>query len=120
MKKTHLILLIIFGIFLIPNNTLACGSKKHSSGKEIVAPMAKDKSCCNSDENSDSNGCESSCGHSNCGCISTCTTSSSSILIQFKNNNVFNFLPLKKVNFHYTILSLLKGYSSIWLIPKIS
>jgi len=34
-------------------------------------------------------------------------------------NTAFNFSFLEKVNFYYTTPTLLEGYSSLWLIPKI-
>ncbi|CAM3783416.1 hypothetical protein FLGE108171_14905 [Flavobacterium gelidilacus] len=118
MKKSYFIFLVLFGIFLIPNNAIACGNGNDSCEKEITTTKTHERSCCEND--SDEKGCEGSCGHSKCGCASTFTTSSTSIFNQLKFNTIFNFSTITKVNFHYTIPSLSEGYSSIWLIPKIS
>ncbi|MFT6638762.1 MAG: hypothetical protein ACJAYP_001348 [Flavobacterium sp.] len=115
MKKSYYIFLLLFGIFLIPSNAIACGGE-HSCEKEVTT--TKEKSCCDND--SDEKECEGSCGHSKCGCASTSTSSFSSIFVQLKFNTVFNFSVITKVNFHYTMPSISDGYSSIWLIPKIS
>jgi hypothetical protein len=118
MKKSYIILILFLGIFFIPSNSFACGSEKHTCEKEVSSNKTKEKSCCDND--TDDKGCEGSCGHSKCGCASTCISSSTSIILSFKSNTVFNFISLNKVNFFYKIPSILEGYSSIWLIPKIS
>ncbi len=120
MKKSYIIIILLLGIFFIPNNTFACCSDKQSCEKELSTTKTKEKSCCDSNNNSDDKGCNGSCGHSKCGCPSTCVSSSTSIILSYKSSSIFNFTTLNKVNFFYKIPSILEGYSSIWLIPKIS
>lgn len=119
MKKSYVILLLFFGIFFIPSNTFACGSNEKSCSKEVTASKTKTKSCCDTGHDTEDSGCDGSCGHSNCGCSSTCTTSIASVFVQFKLDNFLNFSTLPKVNFYYNAPSLSEGHSSIWLIPKI-
>ena len=125
MNKYHITLVVLLGMFLIPNTAMACGkgSEKSSCKKEISSNNAEKKSCCG-DENSkdkDHKGCKGNCGHSKCGCSSTCPTSSVSFLseINFKNY-MFSYSSIEKVKFSYTIPSISDGFYSIWLIPKIS
>ena len=118
MKKPFFIFLLLIGMFIIPVNAIACGDGVVACDKEVTTTKTKEKSCCEND--SDEKGCDGACGHSKCSCASTCITSSSSVFVQLKFNTIFNFSTIVKVNFHYTIPSLSEGYSSIWLIPKIS
>lgn len=125
MKKYHIILVVLLGMFLMPNNAFACGkgSEKSSCKKEISSNKTQKKSCC-ADENTkdkDNKGCGGKCGHSKCGCSSTCPTSSVSFLseINFKNY-MFSYSSIEKVKFSYTTPSISDGFYSIWLIPKIS
>lgn len=75
----------------------------------------KKKSCKKDVDNGD---CEGNCGNSKCGCASFRTISSISFFIQSVDYS--NFLSSIKVNFYYPTPSLSDGYSSLWLIPKIS
>ena len=118
MKKSYIIIILFLGIFFIPNNSFACGSDKQSCEKELYTTKTKEKSCC--DNNNDDKGCNGSCGHSKCGCPSTTISSSTSIILSYKSNSIFNFTSLNKVKFFYKTPSVLEGHSSIWLIPKIS
>jgi len=109
----------------MPNTTMACGksSEKNSCKKEISSNKAEKKSCCGDENSKDKNhkGCKGNCGHSKCGCSSTCPTSSVSFLseINFKNY-MFSYSSIEKVKFSYTTPSISDGFYSIWLIPKIS
>jgi len=109
----------------MPDNAIACGSgkEKHACKKEVSSAKKEKKSCCESNGKSsnDNKGCEGNCGHSKCGCTSTCPTSSVSFLseINFKVN-MFNYSSIGKVKFSYATPSVSDGFYSIWLIPKIS
>lgn len=106
-------------------NAIACGkgSGKSSCKKEISSAKSEKKNCCNSDNSKDKDhkGCKGKCAHSECGCSSTCPISSVSFLseINFKNN-MFGFSSIERVKFLYATPSILDGFYSIWLIPKIS
>lgn len=125
MKKYHIILVVLLGIFIVPNSAMACsgGGSKDSCKKEVSSTKTEKKSCCESNDKSenDNKGCNGNCGHSKCGCSSTCPPSSVSFLceINFKNN-VFSYSSIEKVKFSYATPSILDGFYSIWLIPKIS
>ena len=120
-----MILVVLLGIFLMPDNAIACGSgkEKHACKKEASSAKKEKKSCCESNGKSsnDNKGCEGNCGHSKCGCTSTCPPSSVSFLseINFKVN-MFNYSSIGKVKFSYATPSVSDGFYSIWLIPKIS
>ena len=104
---------------------MACGgsSKEKSCKKEISSTKKEQKSCCDSDNSKekDHKGCKGICGHSKCGCSSTCPTSSVSFMseIEFQSLNYSVYL-IEKTQFSYTSPSISDGFYSIWLIPKIS
>ena len=107
----------------MPNNAVACGTAKKCCKKEISEVKTEKKSCCESEKQSskDHNGCNGNCGHSKCGCSSTCSTSSVSFLAEIDFNSfIFNCSSIEKVMFSYTTPSISDGFYSIWLIPKIS
>ena len=125
MKKYHIILIVLLGIFFMPDNAIACGSgkDKHSCKKEVSSTKKENKGCCGTDnsEDKESKGCGGQCGHSECGCSSTCPASSVSFLSEISlKNNMFSYSSIEKVKFLYTTPSISDGFYSIWLIPKIS
>ena len=125
MKKHHFILVVILGLFLMPSSAIACGkgSEKSCCKKEISSTKKEKKSCCDNDDSKDKDhkGCGGNCGHSKCGCSSTCPSSSVSFLseINFKVT-MFSYSSIGKVKFLYATPSISDGFYSIWLIPKIS
>ncbi|WP_310555061.1 hypothetical protein [Flavobacterium sp.] len=125
MKKYHFILIVVLGLFPMPDSAIACGkgSEKSCCKKEISSTKKEKKSCCGSDSSKkkDHKGCKGKCGHSECGCSSTCPASSVSFLSEINlKNNMFNYSSIEKVKFSYTTPSISDGFYSIWLIPKIS
>ena len=125
MKKIHFILLVLLGLFLMPSIAIACGngSKKSCCKKEISSINKEKKSCCGSDRSKEKahTGCEGKCGHSECGCSSTCPTSLISFLSENNlKSNIFSYSSIEKVKFVYATPSISAGFYSIWLIPKIS
>lgn len=119
------IIILFFGIFLMPNTVMACGggSKEKSCKKEISSTKKEQKSCCdtNSSKNNEDKGCKGNCGHSKCNCSFSCPTTSinSTSEIDFQSSN-YSFSLIKKAQFSYTSPSISDGFYSIWLIPKIS
>ena len=111
-------------MFLMPSTAMACGNSnsKHSCEKEVSSTKMEKKSCCDNDNSKDKDhkGCEGNCGHSKCGCSSTCPSASVSFLSDtiFKNYT-FSYSSIEKVKFSYTAPSISDGFHSIWLIPKI-
>ena len=121
MKKIHLIVLVVFGIFLMPTVSFACGShfEKYSCSKSSSTNTEK-MDCCKNDNHSKNkkhDGCNGKCGHSNC-VNSLLHFSLVFSEIQFKNNN-FYFLENKQ-NYSNSNNNLSSGFYSLWLIPKIS
>lgn len=121
MNKFHILVIVILGFFLMPTVTFACGShsEKDSCNKETSANTEK-MDCCKNDnhsKNKKSDGCNGKCGHSNC--VTTSTQFSVVFFeIQFNNSN-FAFSE-KKSNYFNSEDNLSSGFSSLWLIPKIS
>jgi len=68
----------------MPNTAMACGisNSKHTCKKEATSTKTEKKSCCISDSSTskDDKGCNGNCGHSQCGCSSSCPSSSISFL----------------------------------------
>jgi hypothetical protein len=121
MNKFHILVIVILGFFLMPTVTFACGShsEKNSCNKETSANTEK-MDCCKNDnhsKNKKGEGCNGKCGHSNC--VTTSTQFSVVFFeIQFNNSN-FAFSE-KKSNYFNSEANLSSGFSSLWLIPKIS
>ncbi|MES2862632.1 MAG: hypothetical protein V4666_00790 [Bacteroidota bacterium] len=124
MKKYHFILIILLGFLFMPSNVMACGesSEKHSCKKEASSHKTEKKSCCSSDNSNEkeSKGCQGTCGHSDCGCASTCPITPLNLFLEviFQYNTV-NYSLIEKVKFPYSSPSILDGFHSIWVIPKI-
>ena len=121
MKKIHIVLIVLLGIFLMPTATFACGnhSEKNSCSKEMSSKTGM-KDCCSSDSHSKSknhNGCNGKCGHAMCSVSSFNIGVVSSITSEVQDN-VFNF-STKKQKYYQSASFTSAGYSSIWLIPKI-
>lgn len=125
MKRFYIILIVTLGLFLVPTATFACGnrSEKDSCSKETSKTHKDNKDCCSEEgghskkENHD--GCGHKCGHASCGCASICNGGITFLnQLEFKNIT-FSFFS-KKQRFHNSETSILSGFYSIWLIPKIS
>jgi hypothetical protein len=124
MKKIHIYIVVLLGVFLMPNSAMACGNSntsKETCSKEMTAKSTKKKSCCGTDSCSKKEkqkSCDGKCGHS------MCSTSSvnSSLFLSFEIENQINnfFFASKKQKFYSSVAFLSDGYSSLWLIPKIS
>ena len=107
----------------MPNSAVACSvGSKHSCEKEVTSTKTEKKGCCGNDSSNskDEKGCNGDCGHSKCGCSSTCPPSSISFITEiiFKINFV-RYSSIEKVKFSCTTPSISDGFHSIWLIPKI-
>ena len=119
MKKIHLIVLVVFGIFLMPTVSFACGShfEKYSCSKSSSTNTEK-MDCCKNDNHSKNkkhDGCNGKCGFTSC-----ITTSLQFNLIhfniEFRNNN-FVFSE-KQQNYFNSNINISSGFHSLWLIPK--
>lgn len=122
MKKNHFIIIFLLGIFLTPGLAMACEnnhSKMKCCNKEM--PLKNGKiDCCNNNSHSkskNSNACNGKCGSA------LCNTSINNLItfygsFEMKCHN-FNFTS-EKQKFYPSETDTSAGYSSIWLIPKIS
>ena len=122
MKKIHIYLIILLGVFLMPSTVMACGNMKSSNknAMEMTSKSHAKKSCCGTkscSKNEKEKPCEGKCGRS------LCTTSSVSMGFLLNPTfvtpiHVFDFSSEKQK--FYTSVSLTSdGYADIWLIPKI-
>jgi hypothetical protein len=121
-KRLHILIIILsLGFFLAPTLSYACKTKTEKSccKKETPSKTAK-KDCCNSKKTKDkNNSCEGKCGHSNC---TSSTTINLSLISTFEihfNNTHFDFSS-EKQKFYNSKTFISSGFSSVWLIPKIS
>ena len=121
MKAIHILVLVVIGFFLIPIGAFACGSHSGKSccNKEISANSEK-KDCCkngNHSKDKSQDGCKGKCGHLNC---VTSSVQYNLVVFEFyfKNNN-FDFVE-KNQNYFNSNSSISSGFTSLWLIPKIS
>ena len=119
----HIVLLIVtFGFFLIPSLASACEMKSGKSccSKEISSSNEK-MDCCkkaNHSKEKKEEGCSGKTKHSSC----TCSVFHINVILPTQNEAkvlCFNFLD-KKDKFIEKETPISSGFSSIWLIPKIS
>jgi hypothetical protein len=121
-KRLHILIIILtLGFFLSPTLSYACGTKTEKSccKKETTSKTEK-KDCCNSRNSKDKdNSCGGKCGHSNC---TSSTSINFSLISTFEID--FNSINLdfssEKQKFYNTKTFISSGFSSVWLIPKIS
>ncbi|WP_369616173.1 hypothetical protein [Flavobacterium sp. CFS9] len=118
MKRFHLILIVLLGIFLMPTTTVAC---EKPAVKEKIATTEKDDDCCKISGSNDKNHTNNSgkCKRSACGCASSCNGG----IIVFEEQHSKDILfctSTKKQKFHNLESPISSGFQSLWLIPKIS
>lgn len=119
MLKYGLIVLLFIGVFFTRVNAFGCvkNAIKHPCKTEYITKNSKKEcSCCNNTHK----GCKG-CSHSKCSCSVSCSTSMSfaSFFETSKYNNT-DFLFIEKIKFPSDTPSVLEGFHSLWLIPKIS
>ncbi len=119
----HILLLIItFGFFLLPSLASACEMKagKSCCSKEMSSSNEK-MDCCkkaNHSKGKQDEGCGGKSKHSSC----SCSIFHINVILPLENEaKVLCFIFLdKKDKFIENETSISCGFSSIWLIPKIS
>ncbi|NRT13956.1 hypothetical protein HNP99_000281 [Flavobacterium sp. 28A] len=120
MKKFHILLIVLFGFFMMPNTTFACGNSDRGSCTMEMSSKTKKKECCSKDSHSKSSkhkGCNGKCGQALCSSSSVNTAIPSAFQFEMQNSN-FKF-STEKQKFYQTVSFTSAGYSSLWLIPKI-
>jgi hypothetical protein len=120
MKKFRILIILLFGIFLMPSVSYACGGGNDSCKKEMKKCSPEKKSCCG-DKRKPGKGCDGKCGHSKCGCSfsPSNTPINLSVGLEIQNSNFQSDL-IQKNKIPYSSPSISDGFYSIWLIPKIS
>ena len=120
MKNFYLLAFLLFGIFLMPDNAFACGSKskRDHSATEMSSAKSK-KDCCDAAGHKDKKHhcCNHNCKNSKC----ICTSTSSIFLVcnetglQAINDDIYD----ESQKFNYPETSISSGFSSLYLKPKI-
>ena len=119
MRKIHFVLDVLLGFFLMSATAMDCGKSvnKVECSKEVKA-KAVAKDCCGMTRHSTSKKCSGKCGHSLCSV--SVVNAAIPLVVEFElPSSIFDF-ELQKPKNHYSATFPLDGYSSIWLIPKIS
>ncbi|WP_188362764.1 hypothetical protein [Flavobacterium orientale] len=130
MKHLFTFCIVLISFLLVPDTAMACVKMKakKSCCIESIKETTETSTCCSTKEASsdsccasDSKGCDNSCNNGTCTCFATCSVTPVSFITTFDYDyNPVVFPGYKKVKFLYTTPSLSEGFSSIWLIPKIS
>ena len=116
--------MILLGFLFMPSSIMACGknSEQYDCNKDISSHKTDKKSCCNKNNSSDKDnkGCQGADDHSDCGCASTCSNTSLNLFFEVIFQNItINYSIIEKVKFPFSSPSILDGFYSIWIIPKI-
>lgn len=120
MKNLHIVLIVLFGFFLMPETTFACEQLDSNSCSTEMSSTTTNKDCCDKDSHSKSsklNSCNGKCGHAFCSNSSVNTIIDSFFQFEMQRCS-FNF-SIEKQQFNQLLSFTSAGYSSIWLIPKI-
>ena len=120
MKKFHILLIVLFGFFMMPNTAFACGNSDSGSCTMEMSSKTKTKDCCRKGSHSKSNkhnGCNGKCGKALCSAPSVNTAIPLYNQFEIQSSN-FNFSS-EKQKFYQSVSFTSAGYSSLWLIPKI-
>jgi hypothetical protein len=120
-KKIHILILVVFGFFLMPNTIFACGnhSEKKICKKEVSSSQKSNDCCCANCNSKDENhkGCTNKCGHSNCNIPSIQVAFFVPYATEMNLNSITFYT--KKENFFNLKTTVSSGFQSLWLIPKI-
>ena len=121
MKNIHFIIIILLAVFLTPSDAFACGksnSEMKCCNKEISSNTNK-KACCQKKTSKEKQaGCNGKCGQALCSVSAGYSAIASLVSFDIIHDN-FNFSSTKHL-FYQSESITSDGYSSIWLIPKIS
>ena len=120
-NKLHILIIILtIGFFMAPTVSYACGTKaeKEYCKKEVSSKTEKKDCCSNKNSKDKDNSCEGKCGHSNCTTSTVILSIISLNEFEFKSNK-FDFSNERK-EFYHSETFISSGFTSIWLIPKIS
>lgn len=121
-KQLHIVIIMLtLGLFLMPTLSYACGSNTEKSccTKEKTYKAEKKDCCSGSNSKDKDNSCGGKCGHPNC---TNSTSINFSLISTFEIDfTIFNFnFSSEKQKFYNSKTFISSGFSSVWLIPKIS
>ena len=117
------LLLVLLGFFLMPSISFACEMESEQSccSKDMSFTNGEKMDCCKKEQQSKGNKDNESKGktkHSTCNCF----VFQISVIIPFETESNFLCVEIldKKDKFNQSETTISSGFSSIWLIPKIS
>ena len=120
----YIVLISVFGFFLIPSQSYACGTKTTKTEKSCCKKSKNEenskKDCCknnNSKNDKDDNGCDGKCNNSNCSCPTVHLEFTLPFYAEIKAKTYF--VESKKTKFYYNENYLSDGFTSIWTPPNI-
>jgi hypothetical protein len=120
MKNFYFLAFLLLGIFLMSDNTFACGSKPESDHSATEMSSAKSKKdCCDTTGHKDKKHhcCHHNCKDSKCICAPSSNVFfiSNETALQAGNNDFYN----ENQKFNHPETSISSGFSSLYLKPKI-
>lgn len=119
LKFHYVITLLILGLFFMPTEAVACGTKtaKACCQKEVTSKETK-KDCCSSNaKDKKHKGCQGKCGNSNCTSSSAQYSFLSNVAIELQPQVLY--FSFEKPNLYYEETFRSSNFSSIWQPPKI-
>jgi hypothetical protein len=121
----YIAIISVFGFFLIPSQSYACGTKSVKTEKSCCKKSKTEKNskkdCCkknNSKSDKEDKGCDGRCNNSNCSCSTVHFAFALPFYAEIKAKTYF--AENKKTKLYYNENYLSDGFVSIWLPPKIS
>ncbi len=120
-KQIYILLIAMFGFFLTPTLTYACGKSHPKTEKSCCdkkTSLTDKKDCCknkSSYNQKDNDDCEGKCGHSSCHCPSVCFG-----FIPSTSEFKYDLLVVAQNQFFlYSDPYISSAFHSIWQPPKI-
>ena len=121
MKLFHLLAILLLGFYLMPGRAFACENKSENYSFKIEKLSKSEKiECCNINShshNKNQNPCTGKCKNT-CICTIACGNFWAIFDSVLKINNYDTSSEKQKIDSYNS--SILAGFSSLWLIPKIS
>ena len=120
----YIVLISVFGFFLIPSQSYACGTKTTKTEKSCCKKSKNEenskKDCCkknNSKSDKEDKGCDGRCNNSNCSCPTVHFAFALTFYAEIKAKTYFT--ESKKTKLYYNENYLSDGFTSIWTPPNI-
>lgn len=120
----YIAIISVFGFFLIPSQSYACGTKSVKTEKSCCKKSKTEKNskkdCCkknNSKSDKEDKGCDGRCNNSNCSCSTVHFAFALPFYAEIKAKTYF--AENKKTKLYYNENYLSDGFVSIWTPPNI-